>query len=66
MVDPLDDGTPALECGVCGKTTDYLERFYDRHNIYSGRACSEKCGMTLPGQGEMWDYDAEEPIEEER
>ena len=33
---------PELICGVCDKATDYLERFYDRHGIYSGRACSER------------------------
>ena len=52
-------------CGVCHKETDYLIPFYDRHNCYSGRACSEKCGEELPGQGAMRDYEAEEPIEED-
>ena len=41
-----------------------LVRYHDRHNIYSGRACSDHCARELPGQGDMWDYEAEEPIEE--
>jgi hypothetical protein len=53
------------ECPVCHKQTDYLIPFYDRHNCYSGRACSDKCGDTLPGQGAMRNYEAEEPIEED-
>jgi len=35
---------------------------YDRHGIYSGRAC-DRCAKALPGQGKMWDYEADEPIE---
>ena len=62
------DGLPHLpterECPVCKKKVDYLERFYDRHNIYSGRACSDACARSLPGQGAMWNYDAEEPLED--
>lgn len=54
------------ECGVCHKETDYLIEFHDRHGCYSGRACSDKCGSTLPGQGHMWNYEADEPIEEEQ
>lgn len=55
--------TEKLVCRVCEKEVDYLERYYDRHGIYSGKACSDKCAKSLPGQGDMWDYDAEEPIE---
>lgn len=54
-----------FECPVCYKLTDYLERYYDRYEIYSGCACSDKCAETLPGQGRMRNYDAEEPIEPE-
>ncbi len=51
-------------CPVCHVDDErYVSRWYDRHGIYSGRAC-EPCAHTLPGQGEMWFYDAEEPIEE--
>jgi hypothetical protein len=56
--------TENLECPVCHKPTDYLQRYYDRHNIYSGRACSDKCAATLPGLGDMWEYDADEPIDD--
>lgn len=49
------------EC-QCGKFG--AEPRYDRHGIYSGKAC-EACTEELPGQGSMWDYDAEEPIEPE-
>lgn len=59
------DMTDRLICPVCGRTTDYLERFFDRFGIYSGKACSEKCGDTLPGQGAMRDYQPCEPIEED-
>lgn len=44
------------KCPICGKK-DYLERYYDRHDIYSGRACSKKCSRELPGQGDMYYYD---------
>jgi len=54
-----------LICRVCNRETDWLEEFYDRHGFYSGKACSEKCGSTLPGQGQMWEYDAEEPLHED-
>jgi hypothetical protein len=54
-----------LECPICSKQVDWLERYYDRHGIYSGRACSDACARSLPGQGDMWDYDAEEPIDDE-
>tara|TARA_R110000803_G_scaffold48198_2_gene100063 strand:+ start:217 stop:432 length:216 start_codon:yes stop_codon:yes gene_type:complete len=56
---------PELECPKCRKVTDYLIEFYDRFGCYSGRACSEKCGEELPGQGAMRGYDPEEPIEED-
>ena len=52
-----------IQCPVCHKDTDYLERYYDRHNIYSGRACSDRCAATLPGQGNMWNYEPCEDIE---
>jgi hypothetical protein len=54
-----------LICPVCEKPAEYLERYYDRHGIYSGRACSEQCSQKLPGQGIMRDYEADEPIEED-
>ena len=53
-----------LICQICNRKVDYLERYYDRHGIYSGKACSDKCARNLPGQGEMWDYEADEAIEE--
>lgn len=40
------------------------EARYDRHGIYSGRSC-DKCLTNLPGQGDMWDYENEEPLEED-
>lgn len=49
-------------CGKCESGRAAYER-YDRHGIYSGKAC-DKCAKDLPGQGSMWDYEAEEPIEE--
>ncbi len=52
----LDD---LVNCRICDTATpvaDLIE-FYDRHGIYSGRACSERCGKALPGQGEMRNYD---------
>lgn len=58
-------GEEVFICQICEKQVDYLERYYDRHGIYSGKACSDKCAKQLPGQGDMWDYDAEEPIEPE-
>lgn len=48
-------------CPVCEEKP--AERCYDRHGIYSGRAC-EACSHTLPGQGSMRNYEAEEPIDE--
>lgn len=64
--DPFQDEPvcACLHCSVCHEPTDYLESYYDRHGIYSGRACSEKCGKKLPGQGVMANYDAEEPLDE--
>lgn len=56
---------PALTCPICERETDYLTRYFDRHGIYSGRACSDACARSLPGQGAMWDYEADEPIEPE-
>ncbi len=50
-------------CPKCGKLCDDVREFYDRHGIYSGRACPT-CAESLPGQGAMWDYEADEPIEE--
>lgn len=50
------------QCPRCGKPG--ADSHYDRHGIYSGRACSE-CAVHLPGQGEMWDYVPDEPIEAE-
>lgn len=54
-----------IECPGCRKlfSPSDLTRYYDRHRIYSGRACSDECSKVLPGQGEMWAYEAEEPIE---
>ena len=49
-------------CPVCYERP--WSRHYDRNGIYSGRACHE-CKHTLPGQGAMWHYQAEEPIDEE-
>ena len=40
------------------------EPWFDRHGIYCGKAC-EKCAPQLPGQGEMWNYDPQEPVEPE-
>lgn len=54
-----------MTCPVCGKETDYLERYYDRFGIYSGRACSDRCSNELPGRGDMRNYEPEEPIEED-
>ncbi len=51
--------TELLICGVCDKTVDYLHPYYDRKNYYSGRACSDKCARSLPGQGGMWNYEPE-------
>lgn len=51
-------------CRVCEKEVDYLERYYDRFGIYSGKACSNKCAKQLPGQGGMYNYEPEEPLEE--
>lgn len=47
-------------CPQCGKPG--AEEHYDRHGIYSGRACG-KCARDLPGQGASWHYEADEPIE---
>lgn len=55
----------AIECPGCKRITDEWSRYYDRHHIYSGRACSDECARTLPGQGEMWDYEAEESLEDD-
>lgn len=46
-------------CPGCQKEFDKedLIKYYDKHNIYSGFACSDECAKVLPGQGEMWDYD---------
>lgn len=52
------------KCPICGKV-DYLEEYYDRFGIYSGRACSVKCAQELPGQGYMYDYDPEEDVDED-
>ena len=60
----LSQPTELLECPICHEQTDFLLRYYDRHNLYSGRACSDSCARSLPGQGAMWDYEAEEPIDE--
>ena len=51
------------ECTV-DDCTDYGEPRYDRHGIYSGRAC-DRHARELPGQGDMWDYQATEDIEPE-
>lgn len=61
----MDDSTFRQFCSVCNKEVDYLERYYDRNGIYSGKACSDKCARKLPGQGDMWNYENDEPIEEE-
>ncbi|NJM00506.1 MAG: hypothetical protein HC924_17790 [Synechococcaceae cyanobacterium SM2_3_2] len=50
-------------CPVCQKQTDWLETYYDRHGIYSGKACGERCAETLPGKGGMWNYQADESID---
>ena len=54
---------PSLDrpCPRCGIREGYP--VHDRHGLYSGRAC-EVCEDQLPGQGAMWNYVAEEPIEE--
>jgi len=54
-----------MRCNICEKDVDYLERYYDRFGIYSGRACSDKCARSLPGQGDQYDYEPEEPLEED-
>lgn len=56
-----DDNRPM--CQICDKPADCLRRYYDRYNIYSGLACSDRCARQLPGQGEMWDYEAQEDVE---
>ncbi len=58
MNDPEPD-----DCPVCRKPAEQLTRYHDRHGIYSGKACSDVCARDLPGQGSMWNYEAEEPIE---
>lgn len=50
------------DCPVCGRPSDDVEQYWDRHGIYSGRACPA-CADQLPGQGVMRDYVADEPIE---
>lgn len=57
--------TRIYECQVCRKEVEYLERYYDRFGIYSGRACSYDCSLSLPGRGEMASYDPEEPLDPE-
>ena len=49
-------------CRVCNEREGYDR--YDRHGIYSGRAC-DQCAPSLPEQGSTWDYVASEPIEPE-
>jgi hypothetical protein len=59
------DPDPALDrpCPGCGKRESYP--VHDRHGFYSGRACDRQaCIDRLPGQGAMWNYDPEEPLEE--
>jgi hypothetical protein len=53
------------DCPVCRKPAEQLTPYYDRHNIYSGKACSDECARDLPGQGDMWNYEADEDIEPE-
>ncbi|MFN3361289.1 MAG: hypothetical protein ACK421_07690 [Pseudanabaenaceae cyanobacterium] len=48
-----------MKCSVCGKDA-YLDVYYDRFGIYSGKACSLKCSYKLPGRGVMWNYEPEE------
>lgn len=52
--------TNARPCPKCGEPES--DRYFDRHGIYSGRAC-HKCAHLLPGQGAMRDYEADEPID---
>ncbi len=49
-------------CVVCKAERGFPR--HDRHGIYSGRAC-DGCVDSLPGQGEMWNYEPTEPIEPE-
>ena len=50
---------PKLVCPICKKTVDGLYPYHDRKNYYSGRACSDQCAQSLPGQGHMWNYEPE-------
>ena len=54
-----DSYKPSINCSSCGKETplEDLITFHDRNGFYSGRACSERCGRDLPGQGPRWNYD---------
>lgn len=63
MTYDAENPDPRLDrpCTVCGVREGYP--VHDRHGFYSGRAC-DRCERTLPGQGAMWNYDAEEPLEE--
>lgn len=61
------DGLNYKESWMCKGDPDcheHGEPYHDRHGIYSGRAC-DKHARNLPGQGDMWNYEAEEPVEEE-
>ena len=61
----MDDDHEAIDtrlCRVCNEREGSAR--YDRHGIYSGRAC-DQCAPSLPGQGDTWDYVASEPIEED-
>jgi RNA polymerase subunit RPABC4/transcription elongation factor Spt4 len=49
-------------CPRCGKRE--AEEWHDRFGIYSGKAC-DQCAHLLPGQGDTWDYEPDEPIEPE-
>jgi hypothetical protein len=42
------------KCTVCQEREGFPR--YDRHGIYSGRAC-DTCAPTLPGQGSSWNYE---------
>lgn len=52
-------------CQICGKPGAIS--YYDRHGVYSGRACppDNKCSDQLPGQGDMWNYEPQESVDEE-
>ena len=52
-----------MKCAKEGCKKD-AQAWNDRFGIFSGYACDEHKN-TLPGQGDMWDYEPQEDLEPE-